>query len=227
MNRSQFLALFLCLFVSACTRSQPAPVEQVESSPQVATADRQMPPPDRVVVEQGESVPSENAAVNDIAEPEAIAVGQIEPDGVAVSNSSPTDDASIVGDLIVGEPVRHKNLSIFPILSKTPLTGDRFITLDEGLRAGTVEILERSALPAATPAATNREESARTSSGRSDASEQGRNRKRASQSANQLPAVRQPADRQMGDEVNRLMVVNRAEKPLYLVPGEEIGRAHV
>src|SRR5262245_20669233 len=41
------------------------------------------------------------------------------------------------GDYLIGAPVSHENLTIFPISSKTPKHVDRFITLDEGLAAGT------------------------------------------------------------------------------------------
>ena len=46
---------------------------------------------------------------------------------------------------MVGTPVRYKNLTIFPVLSKSELNSDRFITLNEGLRAHTVEVLEMGA----------------------------------------------------------------------------------
>ena len=42
--------------------------------------------------------------------------------------------ASGSGGFMVGTPVRYKNLTIFPVLSKAELNSDRFITLDEGLR---------------------------------------------------------------------------------------------
>ena len=45
-------------------------------------------------------------------------------------------------NFVISEPVRHRNLQIFPVCSKAPKTADRFITLDEGLRSGTVEIIE-------------------------------------------------------------------------------------
>src|SRR4051812_43599118 len=48
-------------------------------------------------------------------------------------------------ELLIGEPICFQNLKIFPVLSKTPRTSDRFTTLDEGIRAGTVEIHEKGA----------------------------------------------------------------------------------
>src|SRR5205807_5295200 len=51
--------------------------------------------------------------------------------------------AGAYGDYVIGEPLRYENLTIFPVASATPRTDDRFVTLDEGLKAGTVEIRER------------------------------------------------------------------------------------
>ena len=45
----------------------------------------------------------------------------------------------------IGEPLSHGNLTIFPVSSKEPLTDDRFITLDEGLKSGTVKVFEMGA----------------------------------------------------------------------------------
>jgi hypothetical protein len=55
---------------------------------------------------------------------------------------SPAADATLVGDYLIGQPITHANLTIFPVLSKVAANDDRFITLDEGLKAGTVEIME-------------------------------------------------------------------------------------
>src|SRR3990170_5108474 len=59
---------------------------------------------------------------------------------------SPDAALEIVGtpynDLVIGTPVSHANLTILPISSTTPKNDDRFITLDEGLAAGTVKIIE-------------------------------------------------------------------------------------
>lgn len=45
-------------------------------------------------------------------------------------------------DYIIGNSMSYENLSIFPISSKAPRTGDRYTTLDEGLAAGTVKVIE-------------------------------------------------------------------------------------
>ena len=46
------------------------------------------------------------------------------------------------GEFVIGEPITHDNLTIFPISSKMPKNSDRYITLDEGLANGTVKIIE-------------------------------------------------------------------------------------
>lgn len=45
-------------------------------------------------------------------------------------------------EYVVEAPIRHANLAIFPVLSATARQQDRFITLDEGLQAGTVKVSE-------------------------------------------------------------------------------------
>ena len=50
--------------------------------------------------------------------------------------------AADLGDFVIAAPVRYQNLTIFPVLSKVPKNEDRYITLEEGLNAGTVEIYE-------------------------------------------------------------------------------------
>lgn len=57
----------------------------------------------------------------------------------------PTAPRETVAGLIIGDPITHGNLTIFPVSSKAPRSDDRFITLDEAVKAGTVEIHERGA----------------------------------------------------------------------------------
>jgi hypothetical protein len=125
---------------------------------------------------------------------------------------------------IVGEPIRHKNLTIFPVLSKLDQNADRYITLDEGLRAGTVQVIEVGAMslnqsPAAS-AARQTAQGAINSLPRQTVVAQGEQ-----QPAN---APVQPAQanfrpsQNAGNQVNQLMVVNKSGKPLYLMPGEVI-----
>ena len=114
------------------------------------------------------------------------------------------------GDWIVGEPLHHANLTIVPLLSTSPRTDDRFITLDEGLKAGTVEILE---------VGPRRQNSNRPL--RSRPRTKRPKRRTAIPQLNEGSAARtQPHRQAVGNRVNTLMVVNRSEKPLYLMPGE-------
>ena len=111
-----------------------------------------------------------------------------------------------LGDLIVGEPIVLGNLAIFPVSSPTPLLDDRFITLDEGLKAGKVEIYERGVtiMPEA-------EAASGTTAPVDPFAEP------TAQPVGDVPVQILP-----GNDVNELMVVNRSEKPLYLMPGEVI-----
>jgi hypothetical protein len=125
---------------------------------------------------------------------------------------------------IVGEPIRHKNLTIFPVLSKFEQNADRYITLDEGLRAGTVQVIEVGETPL--------NQSPAASSARQTAQGAINNLPRQTMVAQgeQQPANApvQPAQanfrpsQNAGNQVNQLMVVNKSGKPLYLMPGEVI-----
>src|SRR5437762_1591989 len=144
----------------------------------------------------------------------------------------PTADS--VNDLVIGEPIVFRNLAIFPVSSKMLRNDDRFITLDEGLKAGTVEILERGAAPAAAapdandpfaPLATDPfapvtanensrvQQPAPAADPFADALPEGARRE------SELPAMPERR-RSSGNSVNQLMVVNSSGKPLYLMPGE-------
>jgi hypothetical protein len=59
-----------------------------------------------------------------------------------VSGRDKSKEASSVGDLVIGEPIRHENLTVFPLSSRKPKQDDRFLTLDQGLKEGSVEITE-------------------------------------------------------------------------------------
>jgi hypothetical protein len=214
MRRLVILASLFGLFVSACDRSQPAPVSPPEPPSQGVDSVPQTALPDPVALSAADLAPSVVAQLNTDAEPDSVVVSQAEADKDSVSASNPEAEPQAIRDFVVGEPLRHENLSIFPVVSRLPLTADRFITLDEGLRTGTVEILERGASLNAPPGASNQN---RNSGEDRKSSKADRNRTRG-----ELPVNQAAADTQMGDEVNRLTVVNRAEKPLYLMPGEVI-----
>lgn len=98
------------------------------------------------------------------------------------------------GDFFIGEPLRYENLAVFPVRTQVVKSDDRFITLDEGLKAGTVEILEVGARPAANVSA---------------------------ESADDDPLA-DVVDQVVGGDVNHVHVVNKSDKPLYLMPGEII-----
>lgn len=110
-------------------------------------------------------------------------------------------------DFVVGEPIRFENLSIFPVTSRVAKTEDRYITLDEGLRAGTVEIREL----AATYEGRQASDPVNTNSNDGDV-------------PNEQPPLHQidNVGLSAGNDVNTLIVVNNSDKPLYLMPGEII-----
>ena len=99
-------------------------------------------------------------------------------------------------------------------MSRLPLTADRFITLDEGLRTGAVEIFERGGPRSGAPEVSGQRQVAREGGNRAKPA---RNRTQVAQSVNQAAP-----ETEMGDDINQLTAVNRAQKPLYLMPGEVI-----
>jgi hypothetical protein len=197
---------------------------------------------------------------------------------------SPTPSAA--AELSVGEPIRYENLTIFPVTTHTLRDADRFITLDEGLKSGTVEILEAGAVaqagaspetaangpanaaanaapnaaanddplfaeppvqiplppqarqqppaprsnattprrPAAMPrqqaATPQRQPTARQPSEQQATAREPRVNPQTLQAANQSGAQAVAQTLATGNDVNKLFVLNRSEKPLYLMPGE-------
>ena len=117
---------------------------------------------------------------------------------VGESDATGTAHEVTVGDYRIGEPIIYANLVIFPVSSKDRKDDDQFTTLDEGLQAGTVEILELGAI-------VPQQLESRSEPSGTDSSPQ-----RATETA--------PAEG--GDEVGSLRVINRSDKPLYLMPGE-------
>jgi len=154
----------------------------------------------------------------------------------ATADAQPQSAAgAMADDLSVAAPVRHANLTIFPVISKSLRADDRFITLAEGLRAGTVEIREMGSTrgvnqPANDPAqVANRgtpDETPQTAADRDEPAAQV-----AVASDDKTPDAAgddEPSDadvvelRALLNDVNRLVVINRSDKPLYLMPGEII-----
>jgi hypothetical protein len=162
-------------------------------------------------------------------------------------------NATAVGDFLIGEPIRYKNLTVFPVSSKVPRSDDRYITLEEGLKAGTVQVFEvgagrgannRPRLPQeldlpglpnmapepateppaapsnrpAPPPADNDPFSAVPPSEPDEVPEQ------VQMGEEPDDQVSEDGDAAANDAavVNTLMVLNRSEKPLYLMPGEII-----
>jgi hypothetical protein len=130
-------------------------------------------------------------------------------------------------DFIVGDPIRYKNLTVFPVTSKLPRNENRFLTLEEGLKAGTVEVFEVGSQPqVAAQTAASRPANA------AGANPAGANPAGPAQSVQQSDRplqTRQAANAdpfgggvQEGAEVNRLVLLNKSDKPLYLMPGELI-----
>ena len=161
------------------------------------------------------------------------------------------DSVVALADYEIGAPVTHGNLTIFPVTSKQARTEDRFITLDEGLKAGTVEVFEigsadgegvpSDAVPNASPdidGVDNYEDAApqapaiEASDGCEETFEEEVEEPNDPQIDEPLQQIDNDVDVDIefqqgnfqggGREVNRLMVVNRSDKPLYLMPGEII-----
>ena len=154
------------------------------------------------------------------------------------------------GDFAIGEPVAHENLTIFPIASKAPKNEDRFITLDEGLAAGTVKIIEVGATEAQNESAGESaddifgapllpDEIESDASGEADEAD-GTVQEDGEQTvepnpfgSSEEPELQsqtdetdedesQPFGDEVDGEVNTLLVLNTSGKPLYLMPGEVI-----
>ncbi|MCH8924227.1 MAG: hypothetical protein IIA67_13890 [Planctomycetes bacterium] len=193
-----------------------------------------------------------------------VAVGCSRTKPIEEVAKEPEVPVNTVGDLVVGQPIRHANLTIFPVSSRELRSDDRFITLNEGLAAGTVEIVEVGSAAensANQPARGNQAPRANrsfdspfqhedvTPSGRQAADDDnpfddnpdgivdqefddplGDNNPFGNDvvtTGNQNDSPRQGQGQGQGQglggaEVNRLMVINRSEKPLYLMPGEVI-----
>jgi hypothetical protein len=141
------------------------------------------------------------------------APAQAPPSGPVASEKSPASPAKQVrlGEFIIVEPIQCKNLTVFPVLSKSPKNEDRYVTLEEGLKAGKVQVYEVGADAAAQSHPPTRQ-TARQRQARQTMPQQTRD------SDNPFDAPRS----QPSADVNHLMVVNRSDKPLYLMPGEII-----
>ena len=75
------------------------------------------------------------------------AVAKDPPPQSADKSSTVRPAEAAKSDFLVGDPVRYQNLTVFPVSSRLPRTEDRFLTLDEGLKAGTVQVFEVGSQP--------------------------------------------------------------------------------
>ena len=94
----------------------------------------------------------------------------------------------------VGTPIVYENLTIFPVTTDEPTSTDDFITLDEGLRAGTVVVTELGA------------------------NEPSRPIRQPGQQANNA----QRQQRADSAQVNKLAITNKSGKKLVLIAGEMV-----
>jgi hypothetical protein len=105
--------------------------------------------------------------------------------------------APVTVDYKVLDPIRHGNLTVFPVVAARTYDTSEFLTLDEGLRSGEVIVAEA-----------------------------GRVRGLIRPHDPQLPDDRPPYRRRPiivpggGAEVNRLVLVNNSKRPLLLLAGE-------
>jgi hypothetical protein len=139
-------------------------------------------------------------------------------------------------EFIVGPGVTFANLTLFPITSRTKRDTDRLITLDEGLAAGTVEVRELGAQSAVAPNPEARPAPAPAIDPFGDAAPPA-GQVAANASAPSAPTdpfgdppavdadpsrVEVTLDEFGSNQVNRVLVHNKSNKPLYLMPGEII-----
>jgi len=124
-----------------------------------------------------------------------VAAAFIHPSATNVTSAKGNRRAS---EWTVLAPVSYRNLTIFPVRGADLAGSDAYITLDEGTKAGTVIITERSA-----------QGSARGTIVHPNA-------------ANQSAARQQAVSYSSGASVNELALVNRSGKKLLLLAGEVV-----
>lgn len=92
-------------------------------------------------------------------------------------------------------PIESGNLMLFPVVQTGNGVGSPFITLDEGLKSGEVEVTEAGRV-------------------------RGLVRPRPGQNRGPGDSIARPAPSYRGDQVNTLVLVNNSNKPLVLLAGE-------
>src|SRR6476646_7260160 len=95
-------------------------------------------------------------------------------------------------DYKVLAPIRHGNLTVFPVVAAMSHDTGGFLTLDEGLKSGEVEVTESGSV---------------------------RGMVRRPQHGTH-GVLRPPYQEQTGAQVNKLMLVNNSKRPLLLLAGE-------
>jgi hypothetical protein len=92
-------------------------------------------------------------------------------------------------------PIESGNLLLFPVVQSGKMPGGPFITLDEGIKSGDVEVTEAGRV-------------------------RGLVRSRPAQNRGPVDGTARPALEHRGDQVNTLVLVNNSNKPLLLLAGE-------
>ena len=145
-------------------------------------------------------------------------------------DDSSHDNSIVLDGFVIHTPVVHENLTIFPVSRVEPNMEDRFITLDEGLKNGTVEVFELGAGRANVqpnadgglhPAVSD-EDSFAASPATPDSAVQANEEQAVGVEANPGSEPDQLIQANQGNSVNQVYVLNRSDRPLYLMPGEII-----
>ena len=123
------------------------------------------------------------------------------------SRQGPTGEkATLDGQVLsIMPPVVHRNLALYPIRLSSRLGSDSYLTLDEGLKTGLVEVREMGANP--TPLVRPRPPQERIP---------------ANARQEQNVQLQQGGGRQSGGDVNRLQLINRSDRKLLLIAGEMV-----
>lgn len=151
-----------------------------------------------------------------------------------------------IDDYLVQPPIHYRNISVYPIVSRHPILDDTFITLDEGLRTGLIEISELATSnspprrnenmaidssiargygdsedPFQSPALTENQRTTQESVSLPQSTNAFSGDPFEANGADDVDQLFQQRTRR-NNQVNALVVTNRSDKALYLMPGEVI-----
>lgn len=133
---------------------------------------------------------------------------------LAQRNDSEVKVARPEGDAVfVQAPIYHRNLAIFPIrrpVMRGPNQGEKYLTLDEGLKQGLVEVREVGANPP--PLVRPRPDGNRPPTASLQVQGQSANR----------PVQQFQSSQSFGGDVNRLLLINHSDSKLILLAGEMV-----